>query len=233
MPSPLEKELFALTKPINGQYPRPWMTNLRKHEKAKVFDIGANPATAYTKKHVKSHRQFMDIHFNRNGYDCQSFYAGVRAKEDKSPSPSRINIETLMKTLTDIGVLEIFETNVYCYSSPNFSHLTEPKHPGGKERGLAIFQTLIRCIHPKVLIIHGARVSKEFSNKIEAVPSFPMVNSKPVQTKELFKTKVQFNTHTSTVFVIPSLGAPGSGKWSLWAEDYLVKLAQSVRRHLR
>ncbi len=138
-----------------------------------------------------------------------------------------------MKTLTDIGVLEILETNVYCYSSPNFSHLTEPKHPGGKERGLAIFQTLIRCIHPKVLIIHGARVSKEFSNKIEAVPSFPMVNSKPVQTKELFKTKVQFNTHTSTVFVIPSLGAPGSGKWSLWAEDYLVKLAQSVRRHLR
>lgn len=234
MPSPLEKKLTALTEPINGQYPRPWMTTLKKPENAKVFIVGANPATTYTKKHVKSHRQFLDVHFNRNGYDCRRFYARVREKEGKSPTPSRNSIETLTEKLRENKISDVLETNVYCYSTPKFRDLNEKDHPCGKDRGLKIFKTLLTTIRPKVIILHGARVRKNFTKHFDGlIPYFPMDGTIPKETNELFKSKIRFDSHTSTIFVIPSLSAPGSGHWKRWANDYLVSVTRSVKRHLR
>jgi len=235
MPSPLENELTALTKPINGQYPRPWMTNLKNPENAKVFIVGANPATAYKKReHVKSHPQFLDIHFNRNGYNCRSFYEYVREKDGKTDSPSRNNIGALTNILKEKKILSVLETNIYCYSTSRFRDLKEIDHPCGKERGLYIFKSLLAGIRPKVLILHGAGVRKEFVKQFDgSIPKFPMDGSIPVKTKELFKKKVRFLCHTSVVFVIPSLSAPGWNHWSSWSEDYLVALSRSVKRHLR
>ena len=229
-----EKKISELTQLINGQYPRPWMTDLKRPENAKALVVGMNPATAYTKKHVKSHSQFMDVHFNRNGHDCRSFYATVRAEDDRPSSPSRINIETLTKKLVENEISEILETNIYCYSTPKFRDLNKKEHPGGKEKGLEIFEVILAGIRPKIIILHGAKVRKEFVKIFDrTIPTFPMVGTIPKKTTELFKSKVRFETHTSTVFVIPSLSAPGSDHWKSWADDYLVSVVKSVKRHLK
>ena len=61
-----------LTTEINGQYPRPWMTDLKDPTQAKVFIVGYNPASAYTKDKV-DYERYIDSLFNRNGEGCRSF----------------------------------------------------------------------------------------------------------------------------------------------------------------
>ena len=44
MPTGFETKIRELTKPINGQLPRPWMTELEDPAQADVFIVGMNPA---------------------------------------------------------------------------------------------------------------------------------------------------------------------------------------------
>lgn len=228
-----ENEISTLTKPINGQYPRPWMSDLTQPENAKVLIVGMNPATAYTMQHVKSHSQFMDVHFNRNGENCRSFYAYVRGKGDQNPSPSRLTIETLTEKFVNNEISEILETNIYCYATPNFKDLKK-NHPKGKEIGHKIFKAVIDGVRPKILVIHGVQVRKEFGKNFDVtIPTFPMEKGKPIKTTKLFKSEVLFETHSSIVFVIPSLSAPGANHWQNWADDYLNRVAKGVKRFLK
>ncbi len=57
----LEDEIWGLTRKINGQYPRPWMTNLTDPMNAEVFIVGGNQATPYTDDEIQSHDQHLDI----------------------------------------------------------------------------------------------------------------------------------------------------------------------------
>ena len=236
MVTQLEKELTPLMGLINGQYPRPWVTDSEHPEESKVFIVGANPATDYGERHGLNHEKSLDIHFNRNGFNCREFYSAVRSQENKSSSPSRVSIEGLRRILNEQKVTDILETNLFCYSTSRLKDLTEVKHPGGKARGLEIFRTLLRCIRPKVVIVHGAKVRSEFSAKIgHVIASFPTdpIKKIPVQTTELFRTELKIETHPVTVFTIPSLAAPGANHWSSWAEGYLAELAKGVRSSLK
>jgi|TARA_B110000967_G_scaffold171343_1_gene181775 hypothetical protein len=38
-----EETISLLTQPLNGQYPRPWMTNLTNPQEADVFIVGKKP----------------------------------------------------------------------------------------------------------------------------------------------------------------------------------------------
>ena len=42
-----EKSIAAATQAINGQFPRPWMTDLADPLSAEVFIVGRNPARTY------------------------------------------------------------------------------------------------------------------------------------------------------------------------------------------
>lgn len=222
-----EDKIRDLTRKINGQYPRPWLANLTDPTTAQVFVVGANQATAYTDGSIQSHDQHLDIHFNRYGYNCYDFYQAVRGGIS---SKSRLNIGRLTENLIQSGTSKILETNPICYSTKSYSDLKKPEHVGGKEVGIAIFKTLFLCIHPKILILHGAIVRKEFCKEFKTeLPEFPMKGGKPVRRNTPIQTEIDIGGYRSAVFPIPSLALPGSNKWSSWAEGYLTMVGNLVK----
>lgn len=52
----LEMHVRELTTELNGQYPRPWMTDSNEPQCAQVFVVGYNPATAYESSRVDYER---------------------------------------------------------------------------------------------------------------------------------------------------------------------------------
>jgi hypothetical protein len=38
----LEAAIRGLTRPVNGQFPRPWMTTMARPEDARIFVVGYN-----------------------------------------------------------------------------------------------------------------------------------------------------------------------------------------------
>ena len=66
-----EDNIRQLTQPINNQYPRPWMTDLKNPKQAKVFIVGKNQAKTFQVDQVGSHQKYLDYLFNRNGLSCR------------------------------------------------------------------------------------------------------------------------------------------------------------------
>ena len=216
-----------LTTEINGQYPRPWMTDLKDPSRADVFVVGYNPATAYLSNEV-SYERFIDSLFNRNGETCRKFYAEITKK-----TPTRDNIEMLVDKLTKVGVSSILETNVVCYGAKKGDHLGFREHHGGKARGMEIFRKLVEVIRPKVILLHGVGVCKEFRRSFN-LPSLP----KPPDTKDKF---VQIKLDSGAeLFIIPSLAPPAFEKWPEsplesfcnWADEYLDEVCKRVLKVL-
>lgn len=61
-----EQSIAQATRPLNGQLPRPWMTDLVDPLSAQVFIVGRNPARSYDASLV-THERHLDALFNRNG----------------------------------------------------------------------------------------------------------------------------------------------------------------------
>ncbi len=218
-----EKLIRKLTTEINGQYPRPWMTDLKAPSRADVFVVGYNPATAYLSNEV-SYERFIDSLFNRNGETCGKFYAEITKQ-----TPTRDNIEMLVEKLTKVGVSSILETNVVCYGAKSKKYLRRREHAGGKTRGTEIFRELVEVIRPKAILLHGKGVCDEFrhSFNLSLLPD-------PPDTKDKF---VQINLDLKTeLFVIPSLALPGFRNWPPfplesfcnWADEYLDEVSKRV-----
>ena len=161
-----EQQIRELTEEINGQYPRPWMTDMKDPTLAEVFIVGYNPATAYRADCV-DHERFIDSLFNRNGEKCRKFYTEITKL-----TPTRDNIEMFASKLKKVGVRSILETNVICYGAKRKKDFRLPQHVGGKERGKEIFRTLVTEIRPKAIILHGVGVCKEFRRSFN-LPSLP------------------------------------------------------------
>jgi hypothetical protein len=218
-----EKLILELTKEINGQYPRPWMTDSIYPETAKVFIVGYNPASAYPVKNV-DHNRHIDALFNRNGEQCRKFYSEVTQQ-----SPTRTNIEWFSQKLVRAGITGILETNVVCYGAKKKKYLSLPGHRGGRERGIEIFRLLVKTIKPKAIILHGAGVRDEFARNYRDV-EIP----KPPSSEDQYVT-VSLNSDTE-IFVIPSLALPGFQNWPSrplsafcnWADGYLDQVAKKV-----
>lgn len=219
--SDFEEVMKQLTLPLNDQYPRPWMTKLADPTQAKVFIVGKNQAKGYPVEKVGSHSRHMDALFNRNGESCRGLYDEVTGGE---PSRTRSNIDSLTSRLERLGVSEVQETNVICYSTPVSSDLSLPFHTGGRVRGREIFRTLLHFVRPKVLIVHGAGASRELSKLLKNHLPDP-----PTSPEEFPSQPTEFGT----VFVIRSLAPPEFNNWSAWAQTYLDLLAQRVAHEVR
>lgn len=219
-----EATIRELTADINGQFPRPWMTDITSPSSAKVFVVGYNPASAYATDRVDYDR-YIDSLFNRNGEGCRSFY-----REVTHASPTRGNIEMFTDKLAEKGVTEVLETNVVCYGAGKKKYLSLPENSGGKERGIHIFRTLLGAIEPKAIVVHGAGVAKECSRALGLRPALPG----PPNSPDKFVERVLENG--TKIFVIPSLALPGFQNWPSsplqsfcnWADAYLDEVAEKV-----
>lgn len=162
----LFEETFEYTRPIDGQYPRPWMTNLQDPTTANCFVVGMNQARGFRVEDVGSHRRHVDALFNREGESCRGLYDSLVPM-----SPTRRNIDRLARRLRDGGA-RVLETNVICVSTPMSADLTA----GQRHRGAEIFCWLLDRIRPGLLIVHGDGARRElqklgYSGRVIAMPS--------------------------------------------------------------
>ncbi len=218
-----EKTLFNLTKPINGQYPRPWMTDLTNPFDAKVFIVGHNPATEFKVADIESHSTFMDALYNRNGQSCLGLYNKITGAK---PSKSRENIENLSNMLKKKEVTGLIETNVVCYSTSTSGDLHKKTNSEGLRIGETIFKTIVSTIKPPVIIIHGAGTKKAFEKNMKC--KLPPC---PESRNDIIKIKVFIPTYSTTIYIIPSLALPAYNTWknfSEWANEYLEKVTDHI-----
>lgn len=71
--SQFEDAIRRLTEPLNGQFPRPWMTELKEPLSANVFIVGKNQAKGYEVGRL-THERHMKALFNRGGESCRRVY---------------------------------------------------------------------------------------------------------------------------------------------------------------
>lgn len=211
-----EEAIMQLTAPINGQYPRPWMTKLTDPCHAKVFIVGKNQAKGYSVGKVGRHERHIDALFNRNGESCRGLYDEIT---NNKPSSTRLQIDKLVHKLEDRKVKEILETNVICYSTPMSDDLRLPGNLGGSRRGEDIFRFLLSAVKPKVVIVHGAGATKGLSTILSNSINGPSNNA-----GEVSSTKVD----DFIIVTIRSLALPEYNKWSAWAQLHLDAVADFV-----
>ncbi|UVE16874.1 uracil-DNA glycosylase family protein [Pseudomonas sp. LS44] len=210
-----EAAISDLTPPLNGQFPRPWMTDLTDPQKANVLIVGKNQAKGYSTENV-THERHINALFNRENESCRRLYDELTGH---SPSPTRLNTNMFRSILAQAGIDRVLETNVVCYSTPMSSHLCLPRHSGGTLRGTEIFRTLLHFVKPKVIIAHGSGTRDALSALVGKPLLAPPSSLSPPQSTEVSGIRV---------FVIPSLAPPQWNKWSRWAEAYLAKVAEAA-----
>ena len=216
MTNKFEETIRDLTRPVNGQLPRPWMTAMRNPLDADVFIIGINQRNKYSAGEI-SHERHIDALFNRDGESCRGLYDEVTGGR---PSPTRRNIDGLVARLKRRDIYNILETDVVCYSTPMSAGLRDPAHSGGAENGEEIFRYLLETIAPKVLVVHGAGTTKRICRILK-------INGLKVPDTASGVRSVQTGRHL--VIPIPSLAPPGFNKWASWSDGYLEMVADHVR----
>ena len=228
--STLEASIRRLTQPVNGQFPRPWMTNMAHPENARVFVVGYNQATGFPAALIGSHDDYMDALFNRNDRSCRKLYEQLRG--DDGPSPTRKNLDKLREYLAREGLTDVVETNVICYSTPMSSDLTEMKNKGGKVVGRQIFEEILAIIRPKILIAHGAGTAKELGRVLSTQLPAAASNQADDVSCSRVDTHLRGESYAPIVFVIPSLAPPRWNVWQKWAEPHLAETCAQVRKFL-
>lgn len=212
-----ETAIRELTRPLNGQFPRPWMTRASDPHACKVFIVGKNQRNGYPEGAI-THERHLDGLFNRNGETCRSVYDELTGGR---PSPTRQNTDRLVDCLLSHGVANVLETNVICYSSPMSADLRLEAHTGGAARGEELFRYLLRAIDPRVLIVHGAGAKKQLARILQSNLCDEPSRSDDVRVVEVC---------TRSVFVIPSLAPPAWNKWCGWADAHLDCVGKSVAK---
>jgi hypothetical protein len=211
--------ISALTQPLNGQYPRPWMTELADPLSATVLVIGHNQTMCYDET-LLTHDRHLDALFNRNGESCRGLYDELNGF---NPSQTRRNTDCFRSMLAKEKVIQVLETNVVCYSTPMGNQIRLPRHNGGQVRGSEIFQTLLDFVKPRVLIAHGAKTRKLLGRLLgTTLPDPPKQDGDP---RPVLVGKM-------TIFITPSLAPPQWNKWQGWAQQYLVEIAKAAARSL-
>lgn len=208
--SAFEQAIAAATRPLNGQLPRPWMTELTDPLGAEVFIVGRNPARTYDTS-ILTHERHLDALFNRNGQSCRALY-----DELVEPSATRRNIDLLRGLLNEAGVDRVLETNVICYSSPMSADLASSKHAGGRAAGQAVFRLLLDSVRPRVLIAHGAATAIDLGTIFE----FPL----PLPAKEA-GAPTSIDIGDMKIVLLPSLAPPAWNRWQRWACEHLEAVA--------
>lgn len=147
------EETWQYTRAVDGQYPRPWMTDLSNPLDADCFIVGRNQRNGYAVADIGCQQNHINALFNKEGASCRGLYDSLY-----KPSPTRKNIDRLSQRLKKGGA-QVLETNVICFSSPMSSDLTR----GQRSHGRDIFKWLLTRIPPKVIIVHGSGAAHELS----------------------------------------------------------------------
>ena len=222
----LREAIRELTRPINEQYPRPWMVEGNPAE-AEVFLVGKNQKNQFTTSDIPTHDEFLDAHFNcGDPNDCRALYDKATRG---NPSRTRKNIDRLRDYLREEGVTKVLETNVICYSTSMSADLRRSEHSGGQLRGCEIFRAVLDGIRPKVLVVFGAGAAKKLGKTLGG--SLPA----PIHHPE-FKacpTLLQVEWGQIGVLVIPSLAPPEWYKWHSQADVAFPVIARTVAEMLR
>jgi hypothetical protein len=219
----LEAKIRELTKPVNGQYPRPWMTKMKNPERARIFVVGYNDAVKFPASKI-THKKFLNALFNRGIPDCRGLYDEVTKGR---PRPSRNNIDKLIDTLESKGLRDVLGTNVICYSTPMGPDIGAAEHDGGFEIGTKIFQCLVRSIKPKIIIIHG-KGAREKVEKLFGI-ELPEASSKPTKLSE---KQITLYGALITFITIKSLSPPEANKWARWRCDSFDLLATTITKKI-
>lgn len=202
----LEEAIQELTKPINGQYPRPWMTDLQDPASATLFTVGLNQAKGYDVDKVGSHDHFIDTLFNRGKESCRALYGRVGGRA----SPTRKNTEKLVSMLKDAGAAHVLETNVICYSTASKRELKRRAHSGGQDLGILLGDTVRQIIKPKVIVAHGKATSELLGARL--VVNLPEPPRDP-------RTRTKMLVDGTHIFVIPTLDPRHLHRWGQWMSD--------------
>ena len=218
--SEFENTIFDLTLPINGQYPRPWFTNMSNPELADVFIVGRNQATVYSIDRI-THEKHLNSLFNRNNESCVKEYQMFRGEK---PSKTRENIKNFTNVLNRYNIFNILETDIICYSSPMSSVLQSREHKQGKIKGLEIFTYILNYIKPKIIFCYGSGTIKDFRKYFRIV--LPEIS---LTMTELKNIKVD----NSVYYSMPSLAPPAWNLWHSEANKYFEYIAESASKILR
>jgi hypothetical protein len=232
----LERRIRELTQPLNGQYPRPWMSDSTAPGASRVFLIGRNPATELPAG-IVDHDAYLDALFNRNGRSIRKLYDEVH---DGGKSDTRPNIDWVAAKLKAKGIANVLQTNVVCYATRKFKDLRLPKHEGGKARGRKIFEALLDEIRPPVLLAHGVGTRDELAEALRCALPYPPQKKEEGIRLQRIETKIGGRGYRANVFVIPSLGLPGWStwperqrpKWHEWACSHIEMVCESIHQAL-
>ena len=219
MTDEFEEKIRELTRPFNGQLPRPWMTGMKNPLEADVFIVGMNQRNGYPAKDIP-HQRHLDALFNRNGESCRGLYDETTGGK---PSRTRRNIDGLVARLNRHGIHNILETNVVCYSTAMSADLSARAHAGGAGKGEEIFRCLLSEISPIVLVVHGA-------GSVERISTILRINGLkvPCSADEIYDVQ----TEQHLIIPIPSLAPPGFNRWSSWSDGCFDKVADRVQDKL-
>lgn len=215
-----ESRVAELTKPFNGQLPRPWMTTLTNPLDAQVFIVGRNQKNGYSASRLP-HKRHVDALFNRYGESCRGVYDELT---DGRASPTRANTDRLVAALAKHGVKSILETNVICYSTPMSADLAQDEHRGGRAKGNAIFAFLLDAIGPRILIAHGDGTRSDLAITLGRALEPPSEQNDRI-------ARVQVGDRI--VYCIPSLAPPAWNGWCRHANQVFDDLALSIREDLQ
>jgi hypothetical protein len=203
-----ERTLRGLTRPVAGQYPRPWMTNSRAPLYADVFIVGRSQPYGYPVEEAGDPAEYHDALFNRNGRSCRDLYSRISGN---GVSPARRNLDALSARLWSKRLNNVLETNVLCEAAP-----------GDTE----IFTFLLEAIKPRVLIAHGAGTVRELELVLNSRIAAPRTEPGPVPATVVSRSR----TTPLAVISIPSLIPPAWNRWESWADEHLDAVAERAAR---
>ena len=242
-------ELLAALRPLIrptgpgalSQYPRPWMTDYVAPWAARVFTVGFNQHSPYLATELprvldelypgdprSPDEKYIASLLNCPPGRCREVYERVFPGP---PGPTRRNTDSVIQALGDVGIPDVVQTNVICYSTPMARDLRLPAHRNGVKRGREIFETLVQIIRPRVIIAHGAKTSRKLA---ETLRTLRLNGAEFTVPKPRVPPSQPLSAHIDdiVVFIIPSLAPPAFNRWGRGMLSHVAAVAEEVREIL-
>ena len=223
-----EERIRALTQPIDGQLPRPWMTAMRNSPEGEAFIVGRNQRNCYPAKGI-SHEGHTGGLFNRSGESCRGL-CDENTRGGPSPDPAEHrrshgppqsagrlqhpgnqpgnqpgNERSLLLHPHEARTCEIGQTSPVQERERRYSDICCRKSP------------------PPVPIAHGAGTVGQLSSTLK---------TNRLQDPRSAVDICDAQTERHLVIPTPSLAPPALNAWSRWRDGHLDGVAVRVRDKL-
>lgn len=180
--------------PVDGGYLRPWMC-AGDPATARVFLVGANPATPFPVESI-GRTAYLDALTTQNDR-LHELYLRLRGG---SPSPTRLNIERVVRILSRAGAGTVLETNVWTLPTPSLAALRRAGTAAVSSS--TVLDALIEVLAPLALIVHGSKATQEMGRLLE----------RPLKTATRSQPVIWHEGHP-VIMSLPSLSPPPANGW--------------------